>query len=126
MIIDCSHEDMKMDNGHGRVRGWAVYKLSELTEGPDFDTLRNIAKRMMTTTNWWVGFSDLESSGNYVAESDGRYVNLTKYFAVGEPSSNKEHCLEMNYNLDMKLNDRPCKMGGWESGFQPLCQLTLR
>ena len=96
-----------------------------LTEGPDFGFLRNIAKSMKTTNNWWVGFSDLKSEGNYVAESDGRYVNLTKYFADGEPSDRKEHCLEMNYNLDFKLNDRECKHGGWETAFQPLCHIVL-
>ena len=96
-----------------------------LTEGPDFSVLRNIAKSMKTKNNWWVGFSDLKSEGNYVAQSDGRYVNLTKYFADGEPSGRKEHCLEMNYNLDLKLNDRECNHDGWETTFQPLCHIVL-
>ena len=96
-----------------------------LTEGPDFSVLRNIAKSMKTKNNWWVGFSDLNSKGNYVAQSDGRYVNLTKYFADGEPSGKEEHCLEMNYNLGLKLNDRKCDHDGWETAFQPLCHIVL-
>ena len=96
----------------------------KLTEGPDFQFLRNIAKGLKMTTNWWIGFSDSETTGTYVRESDGKEVNLTKYFASGEPSSKTEHCLEMRDNLDMKLNDRNCDITGWNT-FQPLCQKSL-
>lgn len=97
---------------------------AKLTEGPDFLFLRNIAKSLKTTTNWWVGFSDLKAKGNYVTESDGKQANLTNYFATGEPSSKKEHCIEMCYGLDMKLNDKNCNQrADWEKDFQPLCQL---
>ena len=98
----------------------------KLTEGPDFNFLRNIAKGLKITTNWWVGFSDLETEGTYVQESDGKEVNLTKYFAPGEPSSKKEHCLEMRYDESMKLNDKNCDIKDrWEKKFQPLCQKSF-
>ena len=97
----------------------------KLTEGPDFLVLRIIAKGL-DLANWWVGFSDLKKEGVYVAESDGKQVNLTEYFADGEPSFKKENCLEMRYELDLKLNDGNCKAdgGSWESTFQPLCQIS--
>eukprot|EP00092_Neocalanus_flemingeri_P013042 GFUD01014054.1.p1 GENE.GFUD01014054.1~~GFUD01014054.1.p1 ORF type:complete len:412 (+),score=80.35 GFUD01014054.1:171-1406(+) len=97
-----------------------------LTEGPDFQFLRNIAKSLKLTTNWWVGFSDLEKEGTYVRKTDGKYVNLTNDFASGEPSSKKEHCLEMKYDSDMKLNDKKCEIKErWERAFQPLCQISF-
>ena len=96
-----------------------------LTKGPDFSFLREEAKKMNTKNNWWVGISDLKSKGNYVAQSDGRSVNLTKYFADGEPSGGEEHCLEMRHHVDYKLNDRVCNHPGWETAFQPLCHIVI-
>ena len=98
----------------------------KLTEGPYFQFLRNIAKGLKMVTNWWIDFSDLETKGTYVRESDGKEVNLKKYFISGEPSSKTEHCLERRYNMDMKLNDKNCDISdAFEKTFQPLCQKSL-
>eukprot|EP00092_Neocalanus_flemingeri_P092257 GFUD01117107.1.p1 GENE.GFUD01117107.1~~GFUD01117107.1.p1 ORF type:complete len:188 (-),score=32.47 GFUD01117107.1:17-517(-) len=99
-----------------------------LTEGPDFGFLCNIAKRLAMRNGWWIGLSDLKNEGVYVRKNDGKYVDLTDAFASGEPNNkdDKEHCLGMNFNLDMKLNDRICDIEGrWWKHFQPLCQKSL-
>eukprot|EP00092_Neocalanus_flemingeri_P012184 GFUD01013137.1.p1 GENE.GFUD01013137.1~~GFUD01013137.1.p1 ORF type:complete len:407 (+),score=91.37 GFUD01013137.1:62-1282(+) len=98
-----------------------------LTEGPDFQFLRNVAKSLKLKNNWWIGFSDLKDEGMFVRETDGKYTDLTDDFATGEPNNYnvRENCLEMRYLSDLKLNDVDCDIGypRWKELYQqPLCQ----
>eukprot|EP00092_Neocalanus_flemingeri_P027280 GFUD01029585.1.p1 GENE.GFUD01029585.1~~GFUD01029585.1.p1 ORF type:complete len:423 (+),score=85.41 GFUD01029585.1:22-1290(+) len=100
-----------------------------LTEGPDFQFLRNVAKSLKLTTDWWIGFSDLTNEGVFVRETDGKYVDMKDAFATGEPNNNngktEEDCLEMRYVKDMKLNDKDCNTKHATVAFQPLCQKSV-
>eukprot|EP00092_Neocalanus_flemingeri_P009274 GFUD01009980.1.p1 GENE.GFUD01009980.1~~GFUD01009980.1.p1 ORF type:complete len:406 (+),score=68.00 GFUD01009980.1:13-1230(+) len=94
-----------------------------LAEGPDFNVLRNIATTKNFTNDWWIGFSDLEKKGTYVRKTDGKFVNLTEYFADGKPDSEDQNCLVMEHSKNFKLSDWNCKFHGvWDKQYQPLCQ----
>lgn len=100
-----------------------IIHKSFLTEGPDFQFLRNMAHKMPKNINWWIGFYKYKD--NFVAKTDNRYMNLTEHFAIQEPSPHEdENCLEMNFSQGYRLNNRRCDYSRWERSFQPLCQIV--